>query len=373
MPEPTEVSPTTKPQSRRSGPPAPCRAASGGTRRRSSCAATNVFTAKPRPPAISAPPTTLAHRRLRAVAERARDLRRRRATAAPSRQHPERERDVHVAELRWRQAPNDLKIAPWRMSVPTAVFGSKPKSRISIGVIRLPPPMPVMPTRIPTRSPASDELPGHASRGSGGSGQETNGRPVSRQRELVAPRSRCRSRWPAASRASAATSERRAQAPSGGAARRVREPDAAASTTRPTMFAARGGRASSSGPSPNRGWISSKYATHGRQNRRPNVEPDGQLQRQQREQPPPAGRDREHGDVPIDGLVRPRRARVDHREVAVRVRRAASRVASTTMPAPTVSFVASSIEDERARRAVARVRDRPPAARRAGAGRRRDR
>src|SRR5581483_1271643 len=40
------------------------------------------------------------------------------------------------------------------MSVPTAVFGSKPKIRISIGVIRLPPPMPVMPTRIPTAAPA---------------------------------------------------------------------------------------------------------------------------------------------------------------------------------------------------------------------------
>src|SRR3954452_636475 len=39
------------------------------------------------------------------------------------------------------------------------------------------------------------------------------------------------------------------------------------------MFAARGGRLSSSGPSPNRGCTSSKYATHGRQKRRPKTRP----------------------------------------------------------------------------------------------------
>src|SRR3954447_7436169 len=39
------------------------------------------------------------------------------------------------------------------------------------------------------------------------------------------------------------------------------------------MFAARGGRLSSSGPSPNRGCTSSKYATHARQKRRPNTSP----------------------------------------------------------------------------------------------------
>ena len=40
---------------------------------------------------------------------------------------------------------------------------------------------------------------------------------------------------------------------------------AAAEEAAPTMFAKRGGRASSSGPSPKRGWTSSKYARHGRQ------------------------------------------------------------------------------------------------------------
>ena len=54
-----------------------------------------------------------------------------------------------VPSIRCRTAPNDLKIAPWRMSVPTATFGSKLKSRIRIGVISEPPPMPVMPTSTP--------------------------------------------------------------------------------------------------------------------------------------------------------------------------------------------------------------------------------
>ena len=39
------------------------------------------------------------------------------------------------------------------------------------------------------------------------------------------------------------------------------------------MFANRGGRASSRRPSPNRGWISSKYATQARHQRRPSVSP----------------------------------------------------------------------------------------------------
>ena len=69
--------------------------------------------------------------------------------------------------------------------MPTATFASKPKSRIRIGVIRLPPPIPVMPTRIPTKQARERELPGHArAPRRGGSGQETNGLPVSRQPSL---------------------------------------------------------------------------------------------------------------------------------------------------------------------------------------------
>src|SRR3954466_7914992 len=44
------------------------------------------------------------------------------------------------------------------MSVPIATVGLKPKTRISIGVIREPPPMPVMPTSKPISRPASDSF-----------------------------------------------------------------------------------------------------------------------------------------------------------------------------------------------------------------------
>ena len=57
-----------------------------------------------------------------------------------------------------RAAPNDLKIAPCRMSVPIATVGLKPKKKTSIGVIREPPPIPVMPTSTPMSSPASDSF-----------------------------------------------------------------------------------------------------------------------------------------------------------------------------------------------------------------------
>jgi hypothetical protein len=46
-----------------------------------------------------------------------------------------------------------LKIAPWRMSVPTASVGLNPKTITRIGVISEPPPMPVMPTSVPISRP----------------------------------------------------------------------------------------------------------------------------------------------------------------------------------------------------------------------------
>ena len=55
-------------------------------------------------------------------------------------------------------APNDLKIAPWTMSVPIAIDGLKPKTRTRSGVISEPPPMPVKPTSSPIRSPASESF-----------------------------------------------------------------------------------------------------------------------------------------------------------------------------------------------------------------------
>src|SRR5688500_4719921 len=45
-------------------------------------------------------------------------------------------------------------MAPWRMSVPIAVAGLKLKRKMRIGVIRAPPPMPVIPTSNPVTRPA---------------------------------------------------------------------------------------------------------------------------------------------------------------------------------------------------------------------------
>ena len=90
-------------------------------------------------------------------------------------------------------------------------------------------------------------------------------------------------------------------------------------TTRPTAFAKRGGLASSSGPSPYRGCSTSNQSKAGQAVAAPEAEPDRELEREEREQPPPAGGEREEGDEADDGLVRARAAGVDHVEVAVRV------------------------------------------------------
>src|SRR5919201_5197108 len=60
-----------------------------------------------------------------------------------------------VPSRRCRTAPNVLKIAPWKMSVPTAYVGLKPKRITRIGVIKEPPPIPVSPTSAPSSSPVS--------------------------------------------------------------------------------------------------------------------------------------------------------------------------------------------------------------------------
>src|SRR5258708_32151117 len=64
-------------------------------------------------------------------------------------------RPCTVPSRRWRIAPNDLKIAPCTMSVPTANVGLKPKTITRIGVISEPPPIPVKPTIEPIRRPVS--------------------------------------------------------------------------------------------------------------------------------------------------------------------------------------------------------------------------
>src|SRR5580765_3262574 len=58
-----------------------------------------------------------------------------------------------VPSRRCRIAPTVLKMAPWRMSVPTASVGWKPKTMTRIGVIREPPPIPVIPTSTPISRP----------------------------------------------------------------------------------------------------------------------------------------------------------------------------------------------------------------------------
>jgi hypothetical protein len=57
--------------------------------------------------------------------------------------------------LEWMAVPAVFVVAAKSRSVPTAVSGWTPKSSISNGVIREPPPIPVRPTRAPTTKPQS--------------------------------------------------------------------------------------------------------------------------------------------------------------------------------------------------------------------------
>src|SRR5216117_2985580 len=84
------------------------------------------------------------------------------ATPTPASDSGPEPRNIHsvsractVPSWRWRIAPKLLKIAPWRMSVPTAYVGLKPKRITRIGVISEPPPMPVRPTIEPISRPVS--------------------------------------------------------------------------------------------------------------------------------------------------------------------------------------------------------------------------
>ena len=122
----------------------------------------NALTKKPTPPITSA----IAEHLLRRVLVPSPYVRESHdESATPSSEKGAEPISIHIASRAWtcpncrcRTAPNDLKMAPWRMSVPIATVGLKPKTRISIGVISEPPPMPVMPTRRPTRRPATDSF-----------------------------------------------------------------------------------------------------------------------------------------------------------------------------------------------------------------------
>jgi hypothetical protein len=55
----------------------------------------------------------------------------------------------------WTTTPTTLVKDAKRRTVPTAVAGCTPNSKMSIGVMSDPPPIPVIPTRTPTKNPDS--------------------------------------------------------------------------------------------------------------------------------------------------------------------------------------------------------------------------
>src|SRR5262245_38327494 len=277
-----------------------------------------------------------------------------------------------VPSIRCRTAPKDLKIAPWRMSVPTATLASKLKSRIRIGVISEPPPMPVMPTSTPTSSPASENSQvtraprsaGETSRspqtpsagplartggpaaGDGAGDERFPRHPAEHLVRLTAGAEPGRGGEQRESRDEQA--ERRAgDRPAGRVGERGGgehdEPDDVRRARRPRVLELALAQARLDGlevgetrqaPAPAEGQAERK------------------LEREQREQDPPAGRDGEDRHEADHRLVEPRRPRVDHGGVAVRIGEAGAQ-ASSTIPAATVSFVVSSM---RMNAPVARVR-----------------
>ena len=91
------------------------------------------------------------------------------ATATPSSDIGPDPRNIQNVRRAWTvpsrrclTAPKLLKIAPWRMSVPTASVGLKPKKMTRIGVSSEPPPMPVTPDERADQEAAEGELPGHS-------------------------------------------------------------------------------------------------------------------------------------------------------------------------------------------------------------------
>ena len=190
VPDPTDVSPTTKPNTA----PITIAATLSWRRRWNSalieCPRMNVFARKPKPPMISVAPTILV---IVDCVPPENEL----AICTPTSDIGAEPTSIHIASgtctfpsWRWRTAPNDLKTAPCRMSVPTAVFGSKPKSRISIGVISEPPPIPVMPTSTPISRPA--RLNCQVMRAAAAGRRRTAARAAGSR--ACTPRSRCRSR-----------------------------------------------------------------------------------------------------------------------------------------------------------------------------------
>src|SRR5581483_6867134 len=159
VPLPTEVRPTTKPNT---APMITASTLSRVVRRKGASVALtprlmNDFARNPRPPATSAAPTAYAITSC-ALAPYSRSMRC--ETQTPRSDIGPEPRNIHRVSRAWtvpsrrcRTAPNDLKIAPWRMSVPTAYVGLNPNRITRIGVISEPPPMPVRPTIAPISRP----------------------------------------------------------------------------------------------------------------------------------------------------------------------------------------------------------------------------
>ena len=170
-PEPTEVMPTTRPprmpdeQRRAPGGPRWSRPGSRRPRRPRPAAAAAGPCAGPAAPWRSSMPAANRSAMPRLVLTTALGLRRRcRSRAAPARRrtptgpsrctsHLTRPR-LTVPRRRCTAPPTGFITIDATRSLDTAASGWMPNSRIIIGVIRAPPPMPVRPTTKPTNSPA---------------------------------------------------------------------------------------------------------------------------------------------------------------------------------------------------------------------------
>ena len=109
---------------------------------------------------------------------------RRRARADRADEHPEREARVHVPELPVAPGAEGLEDGAVQDVGSDRGLRVEAEERISIGVISEPPPIPVMPTSVPTSArPAMTNC--QVMFGSG-IGHDTNGRPVRRQPSLYA-------------------------------------------------------------------------------------------------------------------------------------------------------------------------------------------
>ena len=119
---------------------------------------TTLFAMRPTAPKKAphrAPAPSPTSPRRRSAWSAARSARRRRARLAPSRPASSRRAGRGRPHPPVLNRADGLEPAPCAMSVPIAVDGGMPKRKTRIGVMSEPPPIPVIPTRRPVRSPAT--------------------------------------------------------------------------------------------------------------------------------------------------------------------------------------------------------------------------